>query len=33
MYSENTPPQDFKLDFAGMSELHTLQYLRDSVLD
>jgi DNA helicase HerA-like ATPase len=33
MYSENTPPQDFKLGFAGMTELHTLQYLRDSVLE
>ncbi|QLD90344.1 ATP-binding protein [Natronomonas salina] len=33
VYSQNTPPQQFQLDFEGMTELHTLQYLRDSLLE
>lgn len=33
VYSRNTLPQTFKLDFEGMTELYTLKYLRDSLLE
>ena len=32
-YSRSTPPQSFTLDTPGCSEIHTLRYARDSMLD
>ncbi|WP_225741233.1 ATP-binding protein [Halorussus halophilus] len=32
-YSRSSPPQRFKLDAAGCSQIHTLRYLRESLLE
>lgn len=32
-YSENTPPTRFTIGTAGLSEVFTVQYLRDSMLE
>lgn len=33
VYSRTSPPQAFRLDSPGCSEIHTLQYVRNSLLD
>jgi hypothetical protein len=32
-YSRSSPPQRFSIDTAGLTEIHTFTYLRDSELE